>query len=571
MSEGKQKKDRSLGFFHGEAATQAAGEAGNAYGPASLVAAGADVQGVGMLTTITNLAAVFLYLKVPTIIGKIGSRKKAVLIMSFIDAVGWLPLIAILLFLRPLNPLWLIPFWVINLVPGMLVNAARDSWMADIVPANSLGRYFSIRTAISGAMYLASYYVMGYMLNMLDSRILYGFALIFILAFSASFISFLIYSIIHDPNSTAVEKKPGLSVFSFVREMKSGKMGRFILFVSLLHFTVYISSPFVAIYLLSDLQFNYLAFALVTSSEFIAKILTVTFWGKYADRVGNLKVLGIVSFMIPVVPLFWLVSPPIAICLVLVQLFSGVAWAGFDLCSANFIYQNAPAKKRLGYIVYHKALSTLAKALGALAGAYLIYFIHPIFGYKTLGLFLLSGILRFVVVTLLFKRLTRVLGNIFGDEQSSALAKNQTSALNRGLLHQPQEWAMFSRAIKGKMPVIQSHISSETVPVRRGLLHRPKEWSQLRNTLAYEISAVDTHGETPCVAAGRSLFYKPQEWAKFSRAFSCNKHTIENHTEVAAERGLLYRPNAWAQFGKSVASKVNLAHRIQRRPTLTLA
>jgi len=93
--------------------------------------------------------------------------------------------------------------------------------------------------------------------------------------------------------------------------------------------------------MLIDLHFTYIFFALIFASEFLAKVLIVTFWGKYADKVGNLKVMKIVSFAIPLVPLLWLVSHNV-FYLVLVQLFSGACWAGFDLCSGNFIYEAAP-------------------------------------------------------------------------------------------------------------------------------------------------------------------------------------------------------------------------------------
>jgi len=50
------------------------------------------------------------------------------------------------------------------------------------------------------------------------------------------------------------------------------------------------------------------------------------------------------SCLIPLVPLFWLFSKNLAY-LGIVQAFSGLAWAGFNLCSVNYLYDaTAPAK-----------------------------------------------------------------------------------------------------------------------------------------------------------------------------------------------------------------------------------
>ena len=103
------EKQKSLKYFHGEAGSEGVQESANAYAAASLVAAGAGNWVVAMLSTLNNFVAALLYIKVPYVIQKMGSRKKAVLLLAFLDAIGWLPLIVILFFLRPVNPLWLIP------------------------------------------------------------------------------------------------------------------------------------------------------------------------------------------------------------------------------------------------------------------------------------------------------------------------------------------------------------------------------------------------------------------------------------------------------------------------------
>ena len=546
------EKKRSLKYFHGEAGSEGVQEAANAYAAASLVAAGAGNSVVAMLSMMNNFVAAFLYIKVPTVIQKMGSRKKAILLLAFLDAIGWLPLIVLLFFFRPVNPLWLIPCWIVNLIPGMLLAPARSSWMADLVPAATRGRYFGTRSAISGAAYIGTFYVIGYVLQLFNGSILQGFGVIFLIACIATFTSFLLYSRIHNTPVTP-EKDTNFGFFDFLAETRQRNLGKFILFVSLFQFTVYIASPFFTPYMLNDLHLSYMLFALVFSTEFLAKVIIVTFWGKYADKVGNLKVMKFVSIAIPFIPLLWLVSPNVGF-LVLVQLLSGACWAGFDLCSCNFIYEAALPGKRLKYIAYHKALTTLFMALGALTGAYLLGFMRPILGHNILALFVLSGVLRLAVTMLMFPKLREVRGTMRSALEQPVMVTTPSPAIvnRQPLLYCPEEWANFGR----RSLVLETvPIQDEPVDTSRGLFYRPQEWDRFGHPLAFDASPIQAEP----VATSRGLFYRPREWAKRSKPAASQAQSEQAQTRseaVAANWGLFYRPGEWERFGRPQTSEI---------------
>jgi len=542
------EKKKSLKYFHGEAGSEGVSEAANAYASASLVAAGAGNSVVAMLSMMNNFVAAFLYIKVPTVIQKMGSRKKAIVLLAFLDAIGWLPLIVLLFFFRPVNPIWLIPCWIINLIPGMLLAPARSSWMADLVPAATRGRYFGTRSAISGAAYIGTFYVIGYVLQLFNGSILHGFVVIFLIAFIAQFITFLIYSRIHNTPVTP-EKDTNFGFFDFLGETRQRNLGKFILFVSLFQLTVYISSPFVTPYMLNDLHLSYMFFALVFSTEFLAKVIIVTFWGRYADKVGNLKVMKVVSLAIPLIPILWLVSPNVGF-LVLVQLFSGACWAGFDLCSCNFIYEAALPGKRLKYIAYHKALTTFFMALGALTGAYLLGFMRPVLGHNILALFVLSGVLRLAITMVMFPKLREVRGTMRSAlEQPVMVTVPDAAIVNRqALLYRPKEWSTF-----GRRPLALEAVPIEAEPLdtSRGLFYRPREWENFGKPLAAEVLS----GQAEPMLTNRGVFYKPREWTEFGKepAFEPSQPKSE---AVAANWGLFYRPGEWERFGRPQTSEV---------------
>jgi MFS family permease len=546
------EKKKSLKYFHGEVGAEAVGEASNAYAPASLLAAGAGSSTVAMLSTLNNFVAAFLYTKVPTVIQRMGSRKRAVLLLAFLDGIGWLPLIAILLFFKPINPLWLIPCWIINLIPGMLLAPARSSWLADIVPANVRGRYFGLRAAISGAVYIGTFFIFSGVLELFHERELIGFALLFFVAFVADVLCFLIYSKIHNTPVTP-EKGADFGFFDFLSETRQRNLGKFILFVAVFQFAVYIASPFFAPFMLADLHFTYIFFALIFASEFLAKVLIVTFWGKYADKVGNLKVMRIVSFALPFVPLLWLVSHNV-FYLVAVQLFSGVCWAGFDLCSGNFIYEAAPLGKRLKYIAYHKALTTAFMAMGALIGAYLLGVVRPVLGYNILALFVLSGVLRFAVTMVMFPKLKEVRGTMrsYLNEPVMVTAVEPTVMQRQALLHRPNEWIRFGQPQPVAVPV-EAELSGS-----RGLFYRQREWPMFSKPQGIETSPSESQAEI--LANNRGLFYQPRGWMHSDAAESTLDEPQTQSEKLAANWGLFYRRGEWSMFGRPQAPEASYAH-----------
>jgi MFS family permease len=543
---------KSLKYFHGEAGAGAISEAGNAYAPASIIAIGAGDSTVAMLSMMSNLATAFLYIKVPAIIHRLGSRRRAIITLSFIDALCWIPLIAILLFFRPVNPLWIIPCWILNLIPGMLYQPARSAWLADLVPASVRGRYFGLRAAISGAFYLAAFYIMGYVLQLSKGQMLNGFAIVFIICFIAGFASFTIYTRIQNTNPV-VEKERGFGFFDFLGETRKRNLGRFILFVASFQFAVYLATPFLVIYMLRDLHLSYMFYAMIFSTEFVAKVLFAPFWGRYADKSGNLKVMRFVSLAIPFVPLFWLASHNV-LYLVLIQLFSGICWAGFELCSSNFIYEAAPQGKRLKYISYYKALSTLFMALGALVGACLLGIVRPVLGYNILALFVLSGVLRLAVTMVMFPKIREVRGTMWSHLEPPVMVRAvEPSVMYRqALLHKPGDWALFGK--RQAMEAVAVPVESELAG-NRGLFYRPREWAMFSRQQDPEASGNQSES-----LANRGLFYQTRRWAQFDRPSAAEAIASEPQTtseKVAANWGLFYRPGEWTMFGRPQARETS--------------
>ncbi|MBI4282719.1 MAG: MFS transporter [Chloroflexi bacterium] len=533
---------RSLKHFHAEAGFAGVEEAGNSYQSASMVAIGSDWHGVGALSGFTSLVTSVLYLQIPSVVRLLGSAKRAVLALCLLDTLTWLPILFVMLLLNRVNASLLIGLWILNLVPGILLGPVRTTWMVSLTHADNRGKYLGLRLSINTASYIVSFYAMGYLLQRFsDGRALIGFAVVFAVALVATLLSFFVYTRISEPPHVEQEDE-SFRFIDFLRETQTRNLGRFVLYTSLFTFTVFLAAPFFAVYMLNELRFDYMTFAVISSSELIARTLTMPIWGHCVNRFGNLRLVRIASLLIPLVPLLWLVSSNL-VYLVLVQVFSGVVWAGFDLCTPNFIFQTVSPKKRLKYIVFHKALSMAAMSLGGLTAVLLLSHVNPLFGSPVLAMFLLSGVLRFVVAATMLPRVRdlRKTSQPRSEEPLVVPTMVLASVPNGGLLHRPAQWSYFK-----SLP----HLAPEAHEVRTapapgvvGLLSRPREWHRFSKPL----SLASRTGEAivNATASRRGLFYRPRggQWPSALQALA--PVAVPDGAGAVAREGLFYRPQHW--------------------------
>jgi MFS family permease len=403
--------------FHGDAATTAVEEAAFNYQSASIIAAGADARGVSILTTLINLSLALVCFKAPTLIKKAGLGKRGAIILAFTNLLAWVPLtLAFLLTQLGITPGWFTVLWFINVGPGMLLSFHRDNWLSSIIPNATLGRYLGQRLAIKSAFYLGGFFVLGYILDKLGKDNLAGFAVIFTIALAVGLIDFIIFTFMSEKNTetTTVPRSENVvapkldtirfSIPEYFKELKEKKLDLFILFTTFFYLTVGLSGPLYAIYILNDLHFSYLSYTCIISAEFLARVISAPIWGRFADKEGNIRVLGIVSRIIPLMPIFWLFCHNLGY-LIAVQLISGACWGAFDLCTQSYLYKVAPQSKKLHYIIYTRCLILIFSAVGGLLSALCINDIFATFGSKILSIFWISGVARIIVVIYLMPKL----------------------------------------------------------------------------------------------------------------------------------------------------------------------
>jgi hypothetical protein len=349
-------------------------------------------------------------LKAPSLIEKIGLTKRGAIILAFVNIMTWVPLVLVFTLSQfGIAPVWVAVLWLLNIMPAMLLSFQKDNWLSNIVPGQQMGRYLGQRLAIKSGIYLAAFFAFGYLMDKMGENNLASFGVVFLAGLVMTFVYFYIFTHMHDPKLP--EAKPEKQVpqakfglMDYVGELKTKKLDHFVLFTSLINISIGLSAPFYAVYMLQEQSFSYMSYTIIISVEFLARVVSGPFWGKFADKEGNIKVLKIVSRVVPALPLCWLFSTNIGY-LAAVQVVSGICWGAFDLSTQSYLYKVAPPQKKLRYIVYTRSLMLFSVALGGIAGSFLVTDIFATFGSKLLTVFMISGFLRAVIVMFLMPKL----------------------------------------------------------------------------------------------------------------------------------------------------------------------
>ena len=399
------KNSLRLATYDGAAFSAMAGLTQSFITPFALALKATTAQ-IGMLASIPSLMMAVSQLAAPDLTERVGSRKGLILPVVFIHALMWIPILLVpYLFPEP-KIWWLIVFVVISAVFGSVANPAWGSMMADLVPMKIRGRYFSFRARTVGLVALAFSFVAGGILEAFSDNLFLGFAAIFGAAAAFRLLSFYFLSKMYEPEYTSVNEN-NQSLISIIKNLGSTNLGKFTLYVALITFATNLAGPFFAVYMLRDLNFSYLTFVILTSVNAIANLGLQTFWGRRADKYGNVRIVKITSRLMPLIPIIWLFNSH-PVYLAGAEIYSGILWSGFTLASTNFVYDASDPGNRAKHIAVFNAACGIAGCIGALIGGFLARYVPVIFTSNLQTLFLISGIMRGVVVVFLLRLIIEV-------------------------------------------------------------------------------------------------------------------------------------------------------------------
>ena len=360
---------------------------------------GATTQQVGFLVALPHLLASIFQLFTIRAVQLAGSRLGFIVRAAALQATLLIPLAILSFFQAQGSILLLILLTIAFRVLGSLIATVWGSLVSNYLPPEKRGYYFGWRSQMVGIASMGVVGLAGTWLYVMKPFLpTIGFCLLFLSASLLRFVSAFLLSKMADLPTRSIPD----SEFTF-----ESNFVKYVFYVSCMMFVTFLAAPYFSVYMLRDLQFSYLSYMGVQLAAVTAGLVTYPLWGKHADLVGNARILKITGFMVPSIPLLWLLfRHPVP--LIAVEAFSGFVWGGFMLCATNFIYDSVSSEKRMRCLGYFNLMNGVAIFGGASLGGFLAGQLPPIKGFSLLTLFCLSGTLRLLVHLVLSPRFEEV-------------------------------------------------------------------------------------------------------------------------------------------------------------------
>lgn len=368
-----------------------------------LLALGASGGQIGTLSSLSSLLAAATLLPAALLVERIGRRKQIVLAGGAITRLALLLLAALPVFVGGSGAV--IAAMGLSLLRDFGGNLLYPAWVsmnADLVPLEGRGRYFAARNFAVG--------VAGMLVTLLAGEVItrapvpQGYQLAVLAAFILGSASIFSYSRLHDPHPQPARSGPKTGWKAGFGEAFRELLAhpRFLVLAgtaALWNFFLNTAGPFFNVYLVRDLHASATMVGVTAVASTVSGLAAQRKLGELADRWGARRLQLVTGLLIPSLPLLWtLAHEPWHV--ILINLWGGALWAGYNLASFNFLLEAMPAGSRERYSAIYQVVVMLSLSAGAAVGGLLV----TRWGY--LLVFTVSGVGR-LLAALLFARLVR--------------------------------------------------------------------------------------------------------------------------------------------------------------------
>ncbi len=356
---------------------------------------------IGILNSLQNLAGTVAH--VPGAMLTKYFNRKAIWVFSQIVGriIIWIPIL-FLPFLGLENRVWvLIALIVLSNFFLMLRSPAWSSMMGDLVSVNIRGSYFGRRNMLIGVAGVLAILAAGFML------VYWGFPAIFLLSMLFAAVAIFFFVRMYEPTTKKVfhyTYKFSLNLRGLYSNMKINKeFTIFTLYMTCMNFAMDIAAPFYVVYMLKNLSMGYEWFAIAVVIGALARAFSQQYWGRLNDRFGSRIILIVCGVLACFVPFGWLMVGNIW-HVMLIKIYEGFSFAGFELVIFNYLLEVTPAKDRPKYIAGHNFFTGFGTVFGNLFGVLLVHAFENASFFWLAGLqavFLVSFILRLACLSFL--------------------------------------------------------------------------------------------------------------------------------------------------------------------------
>ncbi|MGB3587152.1 MAG: MFS transporter [Tunicatimonas sp.] len=356
---------------------------GGAFLVAYALQLGASHAHIGLLAAVPTLANILQLVSI-RLIERFRSRRKIIVSALFVGRAG-LFVIALIPFLNSDYAIfWLIAATILLQSCAAIATGCWSSWMRDLIPTQKLGTFFSHRLRLSqlvGAILsLLIAFAIDYVKRTHPAQEIYAYALLFLLGGLVGYVGvFFLYK--------TPEPRPIVNRIDFGAMIRLPFQHRpfrnLIWYSGLWNFATNLAAPFFTVYLLQRLNYGISTVIILTVLSQVAMVVSLTLWGKYADRYSYKAILSICAplYLIGLVAWTFTTLPdPHAFTLpllILIHLLMGFATGGTSLAASSIGLKVAPQEQSAVYLAVISMSNALTAGIAPIVGGILAdFFVH---------------------------------------------------------------------------------------------------------------------------------------------------------------------------------------------------
>lgn len=357
---------------------------------------GADTKQVGLLMSIPHLLCTIALLFTPGIARMVGNRQKVLVFTIGVQAclLATLPLLPF--FHTNVSLLVLIGVIALFRTSGAVMGPVWGSLVSHYLPDDTRGKFFGSRSRFIGIAGLAGTLVWAAILSLSQyTSEAWGYVILFASVFVARLFSFYFARRMEEiPITDEPRARFRLDLKAQLKKyFRDRRLTRFLVFMAWMTFATQFALPFFSVWLRKNLALDYTWYTAIQMTSVIVGLYFFPIWGKRADKYGNMRVMRLSNLMIAFIPLLWIMARH-PVLIIMIECLSGFAWAGFNLCCSNFVYEVCRPQDRVRGLVSLNLVTGLSAFLGTLTGGFLVEALPPVMGHSLLSLFVISSMLR---------------------------------------------------------------------------------------------------------------------------------------------------------------------------------
>jgi MFS family permease len=310
----------------------------------------------GLLSALSSLAIGFQLLS--GIINRhIVHRKKTWMFLCITHRVSFLGILATpLLFADPRVRIGCIVF--ISFIHDTFMNLASPiwaSWMADILPKESLSRQWAKRQRFTTLWSTVATLGMAVFFEYFErnNQVIFGYTLLGIAGVILGIIDVSLFTPVPEPPYQPKQIKN--SWRAIVEPLKDPQFRPFLIFRGYWQMAAAVAYPFFFVYMIQELKISAQCTQLIFLLNAVGIIVSTRLWGLLCDTYGQRPVMLLLVCGKMMIPLMFVLLPPdnlrITIPLLCVSFFcDGILNSAFDLSNQGIILKTTPRENRAMYV-----------------------------------------------------------------------------------------------------------------------------------------------------------------------------------------------------------------------------